>query len=213
MAELSKKIAVAVSGSGRSLENFALFQNVQGGYQVAAVIASSANCPAIAIAKSFALPVFIGNFPLAAVGNQSLAHLFDWLRELDIQLVALAGFLKPFPCSKDWHDRIVNIHPALLPKYGGKGMYGMNVHRAVLAAGDPESGATVHFVNEQYDSGAIIAQSKVAVTPEDSAETLAANVFASECEMYPQVIAGLLAGSLPLPAGKVKIYRGKNGTR
>jgi folate-dependent phosphoribosylglycinamide formyltransferase PurN len=201
-----KKIAVAVSGSGRTLEHLARHQGNRRDFEVAAVIASRTNCPAFAIGRSLSLPVMVADFTDLSQDSEVAKYLYDWLDRHDIAMVALAGFIKAFPCRKDWNHRIINIHPALLPKYGGKGMYGMNVHKAVLAAGERESGATVHFVDESYDSGAIIAQSRVAIAPQDTYESLANKVFASESQMYPAVIADLLAGRLPLEGGKIKIF-------
>jgi formyltetrahydrofolate-dependent phosphoribosylglycinamide formyltransferase len=188
----SKRIAIAISGSGRTLENLVHQQLNAAGYQVSAVISSSLTCPGFAVARNLSLPLFVADFSHLTSASEGAAILFNWLAEKEISLVVLAGFLKKFPCNEDWNNRIINIHPALLPKYGGQGMYGMNVHRAVLAAGEQETGATVHFVNQNYDSGAIIAQSKVPVNPQDTCETLAARVFASECELYPKIITKLL---------------------
>lgn len=115
------------------------------------------------------------------------------LEELEAKscdFVALAGFMKMVPSSliQRFPGRIVNIHPALLPAYGGKGMYGMNVHRAVVAAGEEESGATVHVVDEDYDTGPIVAQERVPVLPGDSPEDVAARVLTIEHTLYPAVI-------------------------
>ena len=204
MSKKSPRIAVAISGSGRSLENLTRHQN--NGYEVAAVISSSTSCPGFAIARSLALPIFVADFRHMPSGGEGAEILFAWLAQHQIKLVALAGFLKPFPCRKDWNNRVINIHPAQLPKFGGKGMYGMKVHRAVLAAGERESGATIHFVNEIYDSGAIIAQSKIAITAQDTTESLANRVFISECQMYPVDITEILTGKLPFADGKIRHF-------
>jgi phosphoribosylglycinamide formyltransferase-1 len=96
-------------------------------------------------------------------------------------------------------DGIINIHPCLLPKYGGQGMYGMRVHEAVIASGDTESGVTIHVVNEEYDKGAILAQQKVPVEKHDSAKTLAERVLAVEHSLYPETICKIVAGEIALP--------------
>jgi phosphoribosylglycinamide formyltransferase-1 len=115
------------------------------------------------------------------------------LDSADIDLIALAGYLRLIPPAviKRYPQRIVNIHPALLPDFGGRGMYGLNVHKAVLAAGETESGATVHFVDEHYDEGDIIAQARVPVLPDDTPETLAARVLTVEHELLPNALERL----------------------
>jgi phosphoribosylglycinamide formyltransferase-1 len=112
------------------------------------------------------------------------------LESADVDLIALAGYLRLIPAAivKRYPERIVNIHPALLPDFGGQGMYGLHVHRAVLSAGAPESGATVHYVNEQYDEGNIIAQARVPVLPGDDEHTLAARVLTAEHQLYPAAL-------------------------
>ena len=110
-----------------------------------------------------------------------------------IDCIALAGYLKLVPREviARWSGRIVNIHPALLPKFGGAGMYGRRVHEAVIAAGEKESGATVHQVNDEFDRGAIIAQERVPVEPADTPATLAARVLAAEHRLYPRTLHAL----------------------
>lgn len=188
-----KNVAVGVSGGGRSLEN--LLRRPSPDYRIAGVIASREDCRAVAIARDAGLPVFVGDF-----GPQGKAQtevtLYEWLALHRIDLVALAGFLKIYPVRPEWTNRVVNIHPALLPKYGGKGMYGNHVHAAVLQCGDLFSGATVHFVDGRYDEGRIIARARVEVRPGDTVETLAARVFQAECELYPKILSQLARGEL-----------------
>jgi len=197
------RVAVALSGGGRSLANLLAAQRLQTGYEIAAVIASRSDCRGIDIARQHGLPVFVDNFaPTAA--DETARRLYAWLAPLEIGWIALAGFLKMFPLTPAYAGRIVNIHPALLPRHGGPGMYGDRVHRAVIAAGDLESGATLHFVNERYDEGQIIAQITVPVRPGDDAAKLAARVFRGECRLYPHVLARLVTGALPLAAGTIE---------
>lgn len=197
------RIAVAVSGGGRSLANFLARQKTGAhAFEVVAVIASREDCGGVAIAREHGLPLFVEAFTaarLAEVGDR----MYGWLAGLKVDYVALAGFLKLFPLDPKWSHRIVNIHPALLPKHGGKGMYGDRVHDAVIKAGDNVSGATVHFVDERYDEGAALAQITVPVKPGDDAHALAARVFAAECELYPWALDQLVAGKLPRPDGQV----------
>lgn len=125
------------------------------------------------------------------------------LRAARTDFIVLAGFLKKVPADvvRAYAGRIINVHPALLPKFGGAGMYGLNVHRAVLAAGERESGATVHLVTEGYDEGPVLAQAKVPVLPGDTAEQLAARVLEVEHELLPQVVlaAATIGGGRAVP--------------
>ncbi|NTU44636.1 MAG: phosphoribosylglycinamide formyltransferase [Chlorobiaceae bacterium] len=120
--------------------------------------------------------------------------MVECLRKEQIEIIVLAGYMRKVPDAvvEAFTDRIINIHPALLPKFGGEGMYGIHVHTAILAAGETESGATVHLVNEEYDKGRILMQRKVAVLPGDTPETLAARVLACEHTLYPDALEKLL---------------------
>jgi folate-dependent phosphoribosylglycinamide formyltransferase PurN len=200
-----KRVAVGVSGSGRSLANLLAFAQArcdEAGFTVAGVIASRPDCKGVDIARAAALPVFSGDFsPAGAAATRP--RLYAWLAEQGVDLVALAGFLKLFPVEAAWRSRVLNIHPALLPRFGGRGMYGDRVHAAVLAAKAPESGATIHFVDDRYDEGRIIAQTLVAVHDGDTPRTLADRVYAAECRLYPAVLSKLALGELPLSGGKI----------
>ena len=126
----------------------------------------------------------------------------DTLREHGVELVILAGYMKKIGrhVLAAYPGRILNIHPALLPKYGGQGMYGMHVHEAVIANGDNESGVTIHVVDGQYDRGPILAQKKVAVDATDTAESLSRKVLAVEHQLYVETLGRILAGEIELPA-------------
>ncbi len=132
----------------------------------------------------------IKNFGTGEATEELLSVLRNWSPDL----IILAGFLKKIPdeITRLYHNKIINIHPSLLPKYGGKGFYGKHVHQAVLEAGDKTSGCTVHYVNEEYDEGKIIMQKTVDVLPDDTPETLAARVLAEEHILLPNVIRQLL---------------------
>lgn len=199
---MKARIAVAVSGGGRSLLNLLSCEDHHQ-FVVVGVIASNPKCGAIAIAENAGLPVFIRDF--SSLNANLEEDLCSWMGALNVSFVALAGFLKRFPSLEGWERKIVNIHPALLPNFGGRGMYGEHVHVAVIKSGAKFSGASIHFVNERYDEGDIIAQAKVAINPEWTAQELAANVFSAECKLYPEVLDELVAGTLPLKHG-VKIY-------
>jgi phosphoribosylglycinamide formyltransferase-1 len=125
----------------------------------------------------------------------------ETLIQHDVSLVVLAGYMKKIGphLLKTFKNRIINIHPSLLPKFGGKGMYGIKVHEAVLAAGEKETGVSIHLVNDEYDQGQILTQQKVSVEPNDTPESLAARVLAIEHELYKSTIHKIISGKLVLP--------------
>jgi formyltetrahydrofolate-dependent phosphoribosylglycinamide formyltransferase len=176
---------VLVSGGGTNLQ--ALLDVLDGSpvARIAHVISSRPDAGALERARGAAVPTTVLRDPndgaelLAALGTA--------------QLVVLAGYLKLVPASvvARFRGRIVNVHPALLPDFGGPGMYGRRVHEAVLASGVKESGATVHFVDEEFDRGAIIAQERVRIEPGDTPEKLAARVLEAEHRLLPQVVLEL----------------------
>lgn len=126
------------------------------------------------------------------------ADLFDALRSREIDMVVLAGYMRRLPelVVNAWQGRVLNVHPALLPKFGGQGMYGMRVHQAVIDAGETESGATVHVVDADYDTGPIVAQERVPVRSDDTPETLAARVLQAEHRLLPRVVIEMAEGML-----------------
>ena len=147
------------------------------------------------------------NLPAVHLPKERDGDLDALLVEHGITHLALAGYLRlvPLPVVRRFHGRMLNVHPALLPAFGGPGMYGARVHAAVLAAGARLSGPTVHFVSERYDEGAIVAQRPVPVRDGDTAETLAARVLAAEHRLYPACVHALMAGTLALGAdGRVR---------
>lgn len=133
----------------------------------------------------------------AALGGAILAAM----QQHEVDVICLAGYMKKLGAEvlTAYEGRILNIHPALLPKFGGQGMYGMRVHEAVLAAGERESGATVHLVDEEYDQGQVLAQEKVPVKAEDTPETLQKRVLAVEHRLYAATLAQIAAGEIPIP--------------
>lgn len=183
-------VAVLLSGSGRSLEN--LLAKIGGGevpVTVAAVVASRGDVRGVGVARAAGLPCAVvrrRDHPDAEAHN---AAINAWLAPFAPRMVVLAGYLC-FYQAPAWLDGpVLNIHPALLPRHGGRGMWGHHVHESVLAAGDRESGCTVHRVSNVYDAGEILAQRRVPVLPGDTPDTLAARVFAAECDLYPRIIA------------------------
>jgi phosphoribosylglycinamide formyltransferase 1 len=174
------RLGVLLSGTGRTLQN--LLDRIGDG-RFRATIAGVGSDRADAFGLQRAL-----EHGLDARHLKDASSTWSWLQELDVDLVVLAGYLRLLPLEPDFGGRVLNIHPALLPRHGGKGMHGDRVHAAVLAAGDQESGCTVHLCNERYDEGRILLQARVPVLPGDTPSTLAARVFAAECEVYPAAI-------------------------
>lgn len=190
---MSLRLAVFASGSGSNLQ--AILDRFNGNtgnelpVRVALVISDRSDAGALERARAAgveAMHIQISGRPADLSTREMLAALDS----ADIDLIALAGYLRLVPPAilKRFPERIVNIHPAMLPYFGGKGMYGMNVHRAVLQSGFPFSGPTVHYVTENYDEGDVIAQWAVPVFPEDTAEALAARVLEAEHVLYPAAI-------------------------
>lgn len=177
-----------LSGSGRTLENLLL--SIARGELPARVVVviASKPCRGAEIARAAGLPTLVmpGRIPADELDRVLRAHGVDW--------VVLAGYLKLVEVPVGFRGRVVNIHPALLPEFGGPGMYGQRVHEAVIRAGRRESGCTVHLVDGQYDHGPVLLQRRCPVLPEDTAATLAARVFAEECVAYPEAIRRLVSG-------------------
>jgi formyltetrahydrofolate-dependent phosphoribosylglycinamide formyltransferase len=191
---MTLRVAVCVSGRGSNLA--ALLEAVAPAPEASIELVLSNRPDAGGLARARAAGV-----PAEVLANP--ADPTEWTTRLgrrDIDMVVLAGYLKLVPPQvvAGYRGRIINIHPALLPRHGGHGMYGSRVHEAVLAAGDRESGATVHLVDEEYDRGAVLAQSRVPVLPDDSAETLAARVLASEHVLLPAVVLAAARAGHPV---------------
>lgn len=183
------RLAVLISGGGTTLQNF-IDRIADGRMQaeIAIVIASNPAAGGGDRARAAGLPVeVIRSDGHASVEDFSKA-IFNRCRAADVDLAALGGFLKLLKIPADFACRVMNIHPALLPAFGGKGMYGHRVHEAVLEAGARVSGCTVHLVDDHYDHGQIILQRTVPVLDDDTPERLAARVFEQECEAYPEAI-------------------------
>ena len=161
--------------------------------EIVAVISSRPKARGVRIAEEAGLPCAVFRRKDYDSIDAHNAALNAWLLPHRPQLIALAGYLCFYQPPEVFSGPIVNIHPALLPKHGGKGYYGDRVHEAVLAAGDTESGCTVHLVNDEYDSGRILGQQRVPVLPDDDVHSLADRVFAAECELYPRILGELAA--------------------
>ncbi len=193
MADLS--IAVFASGNGTNLQ--ALMNASKGGIlrgEVAAVISNNSRAYALERARKENIPAYHISGKTYSERAKFVSRLFEVFDENNINLVVLAGYMKlvPIEVVRKYRSRIINIHPALLPGYGGKGMYGTNVHKAVIESGDQLSGATVHIVDEIYDHGAILIQRTVPVLADDTPESLAARVLKVEHQILPEAAAMFL---------------------
>lgn len=183
------KIAVLVSGSGRSLEN--LCERIAQGSlaaQIRLVISNRADAYALTRAQQHAIPTRVIDAGRKLDPQAFSAEVFAACEAAGAELVVCAGFLRLLVIPPAWEGRVLNIHPSLLPAFGGKGSYGDKVHAAVLARGCQYSGCTVHYVTNEYDAGPILLQRVVEVLPGDDVHTLAARVFAAECEALPAAI-------------------------
>ena len=182
-----KKIAIFASGSGSNAENIIQYFAQKPQFCVKSVFCNVPDAYVLERAKKYRIPSFVFN----REEFRNPDKVFRQLQEQEIDFIVLAGFLWLMPSfiTAAWPNKIVNIHPALLPAYGGKGMYGHHVHEAVIAAGEKESGITIHYVNDHYDQGAIIFQAKCPVLPTDTPDDLAARVHELEYRYYPQIIA------------------------
>jgi phosphoribosylglycinamide formyltransferase-1 len=187
----SPRIAVFASGSGSNAQRIAEYFAGSGVAELSAIYCNNPDAYVLERARLLAIPTLVFNRDTFYKGTSVL----DDLRSREIDWIILAGFLWLIPdyMLKSFPQRIINIHPALLPSYGGKGMYGMKVHEAVIASGDKQSGITIHHVNELYDEGDIIFQATCQISSSDTPEMLAAKIHELEYEHYPYVIKELIS--------------------
>jgi len=185
-----KRIALFASGSGSNAEKIAEYCAAYADIDVALMLSNNPRAGVIERARRLHIPVLL--FDRTTFYNSD--RITTLLQQQQIDLIVLAGFMWLMPAGlvQAFPDRIINIHPALLPKFGGKGMYGHFVHEAVVAAGETESGITIHYVNERYDEGQIIVQASCPVDPADTPDDVARKVQKLEHEYYPRVVVNLL---------------------
>lgn len=196
----STRVAVLASGRGSNLES--LFHSLEGHPSARIALVLSDRLDAAALDRAREEGVAAAVFPHADADA-----ILGLLREHAIDWIVLAGYLRRVPRAviAEYPNRILNIHPALLPKFGGKGMYGERVHRAVLAAGEAESGVTVHLVDEEYDRGPIVAQRRVPVEAGDTPATLAARILEVEHSLLPEVVRAAVEGRIRIAEGRAWI--------
>ncbi len=192
-----KKANLAVFLSGKGSNFVALLDAIAFGkldVRVAVVISNNSEAGGLRIAADKGIPAEVIERTAFTTGEEFGSAILIALQTHDVDLIALAGYLRKIPplVTRAFPRRIVNIHPALLPKFGGKGMYGHFVHEAVIKAGESETGATVHYVDEIYDNGDIIAQRKIAVHPGETPESLGRRVLEIEHQLYPEILQHLV---------------------
>ena len=193
------RVAVLISGSGRTLKNFiTLAAEDPRPIDIRLVLSSTPKASGLQHAGEAEIATKIFKRSEAASDEDYGQRIFAACREAEVDYVLMAGFLKLVPVPKDFSGRVVNIHPSLLPAFGGQGMYGNHVHQAVLDAGVKITGCTVHLVDNQYDQGPILWQQPVPVFDDDTADTLADRVFEAEKEAYPHVLKLLAKGKINL---------------
>jgi phosphoribosylglycinamide formyltransferase 1 len=192
---MAKRIAIFASGNGSNFTSIADYFAGNNAVEIAVLYSNRPDAFALERAAKLGVPSVVFN------RNQfyNTSDILNDLHARHIEWIVLAGFLwlVPETILRAYKDRIVNIHPALLPKYGGKGMYGIRVHEAVVAAGDKESGISIHMVNEHYDEGQLVFQARCPVLPGDTAEDVAKKIHLLEYEHFPREIEKLLQKKLP----------------
>jgi formyltetrahydrofolate-dependent phosphoribosylglycinamide formyltransferase len=207
------RLAVLLSGSGTTLQN--LLDRIAATLQaeIACVGSNKADAGGLIRARAAGVPTFVCERKSYNSREEHSRHLFEQCRQADVDLVCLAGFLQLLVIPPAFFGRVLNIHPALIPAFCGKGFHGLHVHQAVLEAGVKITGCTVHFADNQYDHGPIVLQQAVAVADDDTPESLAQRVFAAECELYPRAIQLFAQQRLRIEGRRVRILpSGERGT-
>lgn len=199
------RVAVFLSGSGRTLDNLLSWMtDGRLDASIVLVVSSREDVRGTAIAREAGLDTLVLE-PRKSTAAEVSERAFAACRERQVDLVVLGGYLHLLAIPADYAGRVINIHPSLLPAFGGKGYHGLKVHRAVLNRGCTVSGCTVHLVDEVYDNGRVLAQEPVRVLTGDTPEDLAARVFAAECQLLPEAIQAIAEGRhgpLPLAASR-----------
>jgi phosphoribosylglycinamide formyltransferase-1 len=201
-------IAVLISGGGTTLRN--LIERIGAGSlpaEIRLVISSNPHARGLEYAAEAKIPTLVVEKKKSVSPAAFSDAIFDPCREAGVRYVVMGGFLKHVPIPPDFENRVVNIHPGLMPAFCGRGMYGLKVHQAVLDFGTKITGCTVHFVDNQYDHGPIILQRPVEVRDDDTAETLQARVFQAECDALPDVLALLASSRVTVTGRRVSLRR------
>ena len=198
------RLGVLFSGGGRTVENIA--RNIlEGslGAKIAVAISSHEGAGGIERARKYGIRTEVLDY--REYGSGLSSRINELLEEEAVDWILLAGFIRFYEFPERYRHRVLNIHPSILPDFGGKGFYGMKVHKAVIESGAKFSGCTVHLVSEEYDKGPIILQRTIAVDPDDNPESLAAKVFEEECIAYPEALRICLSGRLQIDDDRVTV--------
>ena len=200
------RLAVFISGTGRTLKN--ILDRIDAGQltaEVCLVIASTPNARGLQFAEKAGVPIQMIERKDFDSRDEYSETMFQFCRQARVDLVVLGGFVKLLTLPEDFENRVLNIHPSLIPSFSGKGFYGHHVHEAVLKYGVKLSGCTVHFVDNQYDRGPVILQRAVPVLDDDTPYTLNDRVFEAECEGFPDALQLIATGRITLDGRKVRI--------
>jgi phosphoribosylglycinamide formyltransferase-1 len=200
------RLAMLISGGGTTLRNFIeKIANRQLDAKIELVISTSDKAAGLKFADAAKIRTLVAPQSKFPTPQQFSEAVFQPCRDAGVHVVAMAGFLKHVLIPADFQHRVTNIHPALIPNFCGAGMYGQRVHEAVLQSGARVTGCTVHFVDDQFDHGPIILQRCVPVLEDDTTENLAARVFATECEAYPEALRMIAKGRIQTDGARVSI--------
>jgi phosphoribosylglycinamide formyltransferase 1 len=200
------RLVVLISGGGTTLKN--LLEQIGAGRlaaEIVLVISSTSKARGLDISRAAGIATQVVDRKSCATPESYSQRVFDACRAAQSHFVVMGGFLTHVLIPSDFENRVLNIHPALIPAFCGKGFFGHHVHEAVLAYGAKVSGCTVHFVDNQYDHGPIILQQVVPVLDDDTPDTLSARVFAAECEAYPEALRKLAGGQVTVIGRQVKL--------
>lgn len=209
--KLTDRLKIAVFASGRGSNFESILNSIENGRiknaDIVCLLSNNSDAGALEFAKRKNIPAVHISRQQYITDNDFASSLIKKLDEFEVNFIVLAGYMKIISPAvvRKFKNRIINIHPALLPRFGGKGMYGIHVHEAVIASGDKFSGATVHIVDEEYDHGPILMQETVNVDENETAETLSSKVLKVEHKIYPEVVRLFSEGKTKIEDGKVVI--------
>jgi formyltetrahydrofolate-dependent phosphoribosylglycinamide formyltransferase len=201
-------VAVLISGGGTTLKN--LIAKIAEGtlrIDIRLVLSSTAKARGIAYAEAAGIPVEVVDWNAIDDVRKFNEALFEKCRNAGVELVVCGGFLKQLIIPDDFANRVINIHPALIPSFCGKGYYGRRVHAAAIDYGVKLSGCTIHYVDNEFDHGPVVLQRAVPVEPDDTPESLAARVFEAECEAYPEALQLIADGRVTIDGRCVRVER------
>ena len=188
-----KRVAIFFSGHGGGAENLIKSSKHQNSYIIALLVCSNPHAPGVSRLASYNIPIRVVPWGKSKEPQNLSMECFGICDELQIDVVCLAGWLKQLVLPEHWLGKVLNIHPSLLPLFGGKGMYGLKVHEAVIQSRSQKSGCTVHLIDNELDRGQILGQSNVEIDNHDTPETLQQKVYKLELELYPEILKNFLS--------------------